>query len=102
MKIRTGDTVLVISGDDKGKTGKVLKALPKENKVIVEGVNVNKKHVKPSQAKPKGSIKEINLPIDVSNVAFVDPKTNKATKVGYTEVDGKKVRVAKKSGEIIK
>ncbi|MBQ8142843.1 MAG: 50S ribosomal protein L24 [Bacilli bacterium] len=102
MKIRTGDTVLVISGDDKGKTGKVLKALPKENKVIVEGVNVNKKHVKPSQANPKGSIKEINLPIDVSNVAFVDPKTNKATKVGYTEVDGKKVRVAKKSGEIIK
>lgn len=102
MKIRTGDTVLVISGDDKGKTGKVLKALPKENKVIVEGVNVNKKHVKPSQANPKGSIKEINLPIDVSNVAFVDPKTNKATKVGYTEVDGKKVRVAKKGGEIIK
>lgn len=102
MKIRTGDTVLVISGDDKGKTGKVLKALPKENKVIVEGVNVNKKHVKPSQANPKGSIKEINLPIDVSNVAFVDSKTNKATKVGYTEVDGKKVRVAKKSGEIIK
>ncbi len=102
MKIRTGDTVLVISGDDKGKTGKVLKALPKENKVIVEGVNVNKKHVKPSQANPKGSIKEINLPIDVSNVAFVDPKINKATKVGYTEVDGKKVRVAKKSGEIIK
>ena len=102
MKIRTGDTVLVISGDDKGKTGKVLKALPKENKVIVEGVNVNKKHVKPSQANPKGSIKEINLPIDVSNVAFVDPKTNKATKVGYTEVDGKKVRVAKKTGEIIK
>lgn len=102
MKIRTGDTVLVISGDDKGKMGKVLKALPKENKVIVEGVNVNKKHVKPSQANPKGSIKEINLPIDVSNVAFVDPKTNKATKVGYTEVDGKKVRVAKKSGEIIK
>ncbi len=102
MKIRTGDTVLVISGDDKGKTGKVLKALPKENKVIVEGVNVNKKHVKPSQANPKGSIKEINLPIDVSNVALVDAKTNKATKVGYTEVDGKKVRVAKKSGEIIK
>jgi large subunit ribosomal protein L24 len=102
MKIRTGDTVLVISGDDKGKTGKVLKALPKENKVIVEGVNVNKKHVKPSQANPKGSIKEINLPIDVSNVALLDPKTNKATKVGYTEVDGKKVRVAKKSGEIIK
>jgi large subunit ribosomal protein L24 len=102
MKIRTGDTVLVISGDDKGKTGKVLKALPKENKVIVEGVNVNKKHVKPSQANPKGSIKEINLPIDVSNVALLDPKTNKATKVGYTEVDGKKVRVAKKTGEIIK
>ena len=102
MKIRTGDTVIVISGDDKGKTGKVLKALPKEDKVIVEGVNVNKKHVKPSQANPKGSIKEINLPIHVSNVALVDPKTNKASKVGYKNVDDKKVRVARKSGEIIK
>lgn len=102
MKIKNGDTVIVLSGDDKGKTGKVIKAMPKENKVVVEGVNVNKKHVKPSQANPKGSIKEINLPINASNVALVDPKTNKATRVGYMLKDGKKVRVAKKSGTEIK
>ncbi len=101
MKIKTGDTVIVISGDDKGKIGKVLKAMPKTGKVIVEGVNVQKKHVKPTQNE-KGSIKEINAPIDVSNVAFYDEKAKKATKVGYKLVDDKKVRVAKVSGEIIK
>ncbi len=101
MKIKTGDTVIVISGDDKGKVGKVTKALPKTGKVIVEGVNVQKKHVKPTQNE-KGSIKEINAPIDVSNVAFYDDKSKKATKVGYKLVDDKKVRVAKKSGETIK
>lgn len=102
MKIKTGDMVIVLSGDDKGKTGKVLKALPSENKVVVEGVNLNKKHVKPSQANPKGTIKEINLPIDASNVALVDPKTNKATRVGYMLKDDKKIRIAKKSGSEIK
>ncbi len=102
MKIKTGDTVIVIAGDDKGKTGKVLKALPSTNQVIVEGVNVQKKHVKPTQANPKGSIKEINAPINVSNVAFYDAKSKKATKVGYKVVDDKKVRVAKVSGETIK
>ncbi len=101
MKIKTGDTVIVISGDDKGKVGKVLKALPKTGKVIVEGVNVQKKHVKPTQNE-KGSIKEINAPIDVSNVAFYDDKSKKATKVGYKLVDDKKVRIAKNSGETIK
>jgi len=102
MKIKTGDTVIVLSGDDKGKTGKVLKVLPKENKVVVEGVNGAKKHVKPSQANPQGSVKDINLPLDASNVALVDPKTGKATRVGYKMVDGKKVRIAKKSGTEIK
>jgi large subunit ribosomal protein L24 len=102
MKIKTGDTVIVLSGDDKGKTGKVLKAMPKENKVLVEGVNAAKKHVKPSQANPQGTVKDINLPIDASNVAVVDPKTNKATRIGYKTVDGKKVRIAKKSGTEIK
>lgn len=101
MKIKTGDTVIVISGDDKGKIGKVVKALPKTNKVIVEGVNVQKKHVKPTQNE-KGSIKEINASIDVSNVAFYDEKAKKATKIGYKLADGKKVRIAKNSGEIIK
>lgn len=102
MKIKTGDTVIVLSGDDKGKTGKVLKVMPKENKVLVEGVNAAKKHVKPSQANPQGTVKDINLPIDASNVAVVDPKTNKATRIGYKTVDGKKVRIAKKSGTEIK
>lgn len=101
MKIKTGDTVIVLSGDDKGKTGKVLKALPSTSQVVVEGVNVHKKHVKPTQAEA-GSIKDINAPIHVSNVALVDEKTKKATRVGYKVVDGKKVRVAKKSGAIVK
>lgn len=100
MKIKTGDTVIVLTGDDKGKTGKVLKALPDKGQVIVEGINVHKKHVKPTQGQ-EGSIKEINLPLDASNVALVDPKTNKATRVGYKVVDGKKVRVTK-SGAVIK
>ena len=102
MKIKTGDTVIVISGDDKGKTGKVLKALPKTEQVIVEGVNTAKKHCKPSQADPKGSIKEINKPIHVSNVALYDEKAKAATKVGYKLVDGKKVRIAKKTGAVSK
>ena len=102
MHVKRGDTVKVIAGKDKGKEGKVVTAIPSKNKVVVEGVNVNKKHVKPSQANPKGTIKEINLPIDASNVALVDPKTNKATRVGYMLKDDKKVRVAKKSGTEIK
>ncbi len=102
MKIKTGDNVIVISGEYKGQTGKVTKALPKTHQVIVEGINVHKKHVKPTQANPQGSINDINLPIDVSNVALVDPKTGKATRVGYRLSGDKKVRYAKASGEIIK
>jgi large subunit ribosomal protein L24 len=102
MKIKTGDNVIVISGEYKGKTGKVLKAMPKTSQVIVDGVNVHKKHIKPTQADPKGSIKDISAPINVSKVALVDPKTGKATRVGYKIVDGKKVRFAKKSGVTIK
>ena len=102
MKIKTGDTVIVISGEYKGKTGKVLKALPKTHQVVVEGVNARKRHVKPTQGNPQGSIKDINAPIDVSNVALVDAKTGKASKVGYRLSGEKKVRYAKVSGEIIK
>lgn len=102
MKIKTGDTVVILSGDYKGQTGKVLRALPATEQVIVEGVNVQKKHVKPTQGNPKGTIKEINVPIHVSNVALLDEKTKKATRVGYKVADGKKVRVSKKSGAIIK
>jgi len=98
MKIKKDDTVIVISGDDKGKTGIVKKAMPKENKVIVEGVNMVKRHTKPSQTNPGGIVSK-EAAIHVSNVAIV--KDGKATKVGYKTVDGKKVRFARKSGDVI-
>ena len=101
MKIRKGDKVQVISGAYKGTVADVTRVLPKENKVVVEGVNVVKKHVKPNQAQPEGKIVEKEAPIHVSNVALVDPKTNKPTKVGYKVENGKKVRVAKKSATVI-
>ena len=100
LKIKKGDQVIVLSGDDKGKTGEVVKAMPKEGKVVVQGVNLVKRHTKPSQTTPGGIVTK-EAPISVSNVAIVDPKSNKASKIGYKEVDGKKVRVARKSGEII-
>ena len=98
MKIRKGDKVIVIAGADKGKTGTVQKVSVKTNRVVIEGINVHKKHRKPKQNNPEGSIIEIYAPVDVSNVAIVDPKTKKATRVGIKVVKGKKVRVAKASG----
>ena len=100
MRIKTGDTVKVIAGKDKGKTGTVLRTLPKEDRVVVEGLNIAKKHVKPSQAGQGGS-EEFPAPIHVSNVKLVDPKSGEATRVGYRFEDGKKVRFAKKSNETI-
>ncbi|WP_214829855.1 50S ribosomal protein L24 [Exiguobacterium algae] len=100
MHVKKGDTVQVMSGKDKGKQGVILKAMPSKNRVIVEGVNVMKKHAKPSQANPQGGILEIEAPIHVSNVMPIDPKTGKPTRVGFKVVDGKKVRVAK-SGEVL-
>lgn len=100
LKIKKGDQVVVLSGDDKGKTGEVVKSMPKEGKVVVQGVNLVKRHTKPSQTTPGGIVTK-EAPISVSNVAIVDPKSNKASKIGYKEVDGKKVRVARKSGEVI-
>jgi len=97
MKIKKGDKVIVIAGADKGKTGTVQKVNTVTNRVVVEGVNVRKKHRKPKQNNPEGSIVEIYAPIDASNVALVDPKTKKATRVGYDVVKGKKVRVTKAS-----
>ncbi len=100
LKIKKGDSVVVIAGKDKNTIGEVFKALPKENKVFVRGVNVVKKHKKPTQTEPGGIISK-ELPIHISNVALVDPKTGKATKVGFKIEDGKKVRFAKASGEIL-
>ena len=97
MKIKKGDKVIVIAGADKGKTGVVQKAYPRLDRVVVEGVNVHKKHKKPTQTNPEGSIVDIYAPIHVSNVALVDPKTKKATRVGYEVVKGEKVRVTKPS-----
>ena len=101
MNIRKGDKVIVISGADKGKTGVVQKALPKLDKVVVEGVNVRKKHRKPTQSNPEGSIVDIYAPIHVSNVALIDPKDGKATRVGFKVENGQEVRVSKRSGEVI-
>ncbi len=98
MKILKGDKVVVIAGSDKGKEGIVQAVYPKLNKVVVEGVNVHKKHKKPTQNNPEGSIVDMYVPIDASNVAIVDPKTKKASRVGYKEEKGKKVRVSKASG----
>lgn len=101
LKIKKGDTVKVITGKNKGKVGDVIKVFPTENRVIVSGVNLVKKHTKPSQTSEGGIIQK-ELPIHISNVSHVDPKTGEVTKVGYkTLKDGKKVRFARKSGEII-
>jgi len=101
MNFVKGDKVIVIAGKDKGKTGVIQKVLPKTNRVVVEGVNLRKKHKKPTQNNPEGSILEIYAPIDASNVMIVDPKTKKPTRIGHKIVKGKKVRVAKKSGTVL-
>ena len=100
LKIKKGDQVIVLSGEDKGKTGEVVKSMPKESKVVVQGINLVKRHTKPSQTTPGGIVTK-EAPINVSNVAIVDPKSGKASKIGYKEVNGNKVRVARKSGEVI-
>ena len=100
MHVKKGDKVRVISGKDKGKTGTILAAYPKQSRVLVEGVNIVKKHSKPSQANPQGGIFSQEAPIHVSNVMPIDPKTGNPTRVGHKTVDGKKVRVAK-SGEVL-
>ena len=103
MKIVKEDTVKVIKGkySDRGKIGKVLKVFPKENKVIVEGVNIAKRHSKPTQKNPQGGIIEKEAPIHISNVSLIDPKSGKATRVAIKRENGNVQRIAKKSGEVI-
>ena len=103
LHIKKNDTVVVLAGEDKGKTGKVLKVLVEKNRALVEGVNMVSKSTKPSAQNPQGGIVKQEAPIHISNLSLVDPKSGKATRVGIkvTEV-GKKVRIAKKSGEEIK
>lgn len=102
MFIKKGDTVIVITGDYKGKQGTVLRVLNKTNRVVVEGVNIVTKHARPSQSNPDGGISKKEAPIHASNVMLVDPKTNEPTKVGYRVEGDKKVRYSKKSGATIK
>lgn len=96
MKIKKGDQVIVISGKDRLKKGKVLKAFPKEAKVLVEGLNLRKKHVKPKKSGEKGQIVQISFPITVSNVKLVCPKCSQAARVGFKFINDKKFRICKK------
>lgn len=100
-RIKKGDTVVVLSGKDKGRTGEVTKAMPKDGKVVVSGVNVAVRHKKPSQTDPQGGLQRSEAPLHISKVALADPKDGKPTRVRFEERDGKKVRVAVKSGEVI-
>lgn len=101
LHVKKGDKVVILAGADKGKTGSILEVFPSKYRAVVDGVNIVKKHTKPTQDNP-GGINEIPAPLHISNLALVDPKTGEATRIGRKEVDGKLVRYSKKSGEIIK
>lgn len=102
MRVKTGDKVVVIAGKDKSKTGRILRVLPKQSRVVVEGINTVKRHTKPNPGNPDGGIVEKEASIHVSNIALADPKTGEPTRVGFKFLeDGTKVRYAKKSGETI-
>ncbi|MBX2891854.1 MAG: 50S ribosomal protein L24 [Saprospiraceae bacterium] len=101
LHVRKGDTVMVLAGDDKGKTGQVLQVFPDKNRAIVEGVNIVKKHVKATQNEA-GGIQEMEATIHISNLALLDPKTGEPTRVGRRQEDGVSVRYSKKTGNVIK
>jgi len=101
MKIRQGDTVLIISGKDRRRKGKVLKAFPKELKILVEGINLKKKHVRPKREGEKGQIVQIPAPTQISNVKVICPKCGKATRVGYKITENRKSRICKKCGQAL-
>jgi large subunit ribosomal protein L24 len=100
-KIKKGDNVIVLTGKDKGRKGTVTKVLPEDNRLIVSGINMVSRHTKASQANPQGGIVRKEATIHVSNVAISDPKSGEATRVGFRTEGDKKVRYAKKSGEVI-
>ena len=102
MRIKKGDNVKILSGNDKDKTGEVLEVIPKNNKIVVKGVNVRKKHVKPRKQGEEGGIISVECAIDSSKANVVCPKCGKATKVGYSEEKGEKIRVCKKCGAKLK
>ena len=100
-RLKTGDEVVVLSGKNKGDSGKINRIDRKHDRVYVEGINIAKRHTKPSMGSPEGGIVEKVMPLHVSTVALVDPKTQKPTRIGYKVLDGKKVRFAKKSGTVL-
>lgn len=101
MKIKNGDTVLIISGKDRDKTGKVTEVFPKDNKIIIEGLNIVKKHVRAKKEGEKGQRVEVPRPLDVSNVKLICPKCKKATRIGHRLLEKTKVRICKKCGQEI-
>jgi|TARA_B110000305_G_C19374236_1_gene606111 large subunit ribosomal protein L24 len=101
LKIKTGDTVVVTAGEHKGSEGKVTIVLIEKNKAIVEGVNMVSKHEKPSASNPQGGIVKKEAPLHISNLSLIDPKSGKATRVGYKMENGKKVRFSKQSNQVI-
>jgi len=101
MKLKKGDNVIIISGKDKGKKGKIVRVLVKKNKVIVEGINMTKKHQRPRKSGEKGQIINIAMPIHASNVMIADPKTGKGSRIGKKKVGDKFIRIAKKSSQEI-
>ncbi len=101
MKIKKGDTVLIVSGKDRGRTSKVLRVFPKTKNILAEGINIRKKHIRPKKAGEKGQIIEVPGTLDVSNVKLICPKCKKATRPGYKAEKGKKYRICKKCGQEI-
>ena len=99
MKLKKGDKIIAVAGKDKGKSGKIVRVLPKENKVIVEGLNMMKRHHRARKSGEKGSIKDTEMPMHASNVMIVDPKTGKAARIGKKKVGDKMVRVSRKSNQ---
>ena len=101
MKLKKGDNIIIVTGKDKGKKGKIVHVLVKENKVIIEGLNMMKKHQRPRKSGEKGTMKSIEMPLHASNVMMLDPKTGVATRLGKKKVGDKMVRIAKKSNQEI-
>jgi large subunit ribosomal protein L24 len=99
MKLKKGDKVIAVAGKDKGKSGKIVRVIAKENKVIVEGINMMKKHQRPRKSSEKGTVKDREMPMNASNVMILDPKTGKASRLGKKKVGDSMVRVAKKSNQ---
>lgn len=101
LHVKKGDTVVVLSGKDKGKQGKIISAMPKKGQVVVEDVNKVKRHTRPSMKAPQGGILDKEMPLNACKVMLICPACNKPTKIGHKQVDGKNVRVCKKCGEVV-